>query len=145
MRCYEGLQQIHTTRAQTRQLRDQLKRARERAGEGNLRAALGALDRKVADLEGNFGPRGRPGMIRNEDAPPTLAKLSGDLSALMNLVQGADMTPTTQAMAAFDTASKALAELKTRWIDLKTKELKAVNEKLRQANLPALVLEVDRD
>jgi hypothetical protein len=97
----------------------------------------------VAALEGNFSPRGRPGLIRNEDARPTLAKLSGDFSAVMRLVQGADMTPTVQAMAAFDITSKALSELFTRWIDLKTKELKSVNEKLRQANIPTIVLEME--
>jgi hypothetical protein len=59
----------------------------------------------------------------------------------MNLVQGADSHPTTQAMAAFESSTKALAELFTRWKDLKTRELKAINEKLRQANLPAIVLE----
>jgi photosystem II stability/assembly factor-like uncharacterized protein len=143
MQCYDGLQQIRATRAQTRQLRDQLETARERASEGDLRAALAALDRKAADLEGTFMPRGRPGLIRNEDARPTLGKLSGDLSAVMGLVQGADMTPTSQAMAAFERSSQALSELRTRWIDLKTKELKSVNEKLRQANLPVIDLEME--
>ena len=144
MRCYEGAKQIRATLARTRQLREQLKTARERAGEGDLREALGALDRKVAALEGNPSPRGRPGMFRSDDAPPTLAKLSGDLSALMNLVQGADRPPTTQAMAAFDISAKSLSELLTRWDDLQTKELKSVNEKLRQANLPAILLEMEQ-
>ena len=80
-------------------------------------------------------------MFRSDDAPPTLARLSGDLSAVMNLVQGADMPPTKQAMAAFDSSTKSLSELLTRWNDLKTKELKSVNEKLQQANLPAIALE----
>jgi photosystem II stability/assembly factor-like uncharacterized protein len=143
MRCYEGARQIRATLAQTRRLRDQLKMARERAGEGDLSETLGSLDRKVAALEGNFSPRGRPGLIRNENAQPTLAKLSGDLSVVMRLVQGADMPPTVQAMAAFDIATRAIAELFTRWNDLKTKDLKSVNEKLRQANLPAISLEME--
>lgn len=108
MQCYEGLQQIRATRAQTRRLREQLKTAWERDREGNLREAIGALDRKVADLEGNVTPRGRPDFIRSGDSRPTLARLSGDLGALMSLVQGADVAPTTQAMAAVDTSSKAL-------------------------------------
>jgi hypothetical protein len=143
MRCYEGVRQIRATLAQTRHLREQLKTARECAGEGDLSGAIDNLDRKVAALEGNFSPRGRPGPIGNEDSRPTFAKLSGDLSAVMRLVQGADMPPTLQAMAAFDISTKALAELLTRWIDLKTKELKSVNEKLRQANLPAMDLEME--
>jgi hypothetical protein len=141
MRCYEGTQQIRATVAQTRRLRDQLKTARERAGEGDLRETLGALDRKVAALEGNFSPRGRPGMFRSEDTPPTLARISGDLGAVMSLVQGADQAPTTQALAAFDTSIKTLSELLARWTDLKTKELKSVNEKLQQANLPVIILD----
>lgn len=141
MQCYESLQQIRATGTQTRQLRDQLKTARESAGKGDLSAVLSALDRKVADLEGSFAQRGRPGLVRNPDARPTLARLSGDLSTVMNLVQGADAPPTTQAIAALDATSKALSELMTRWIDLKTKELKSVNEKLQQANLPAIALQ----
>ncbi|HZV03598.1 MAG TPA: hypothetical protein VE999_00780, partial [Gemmataceae bacterium] len=143
MQCYEGVRQIRTTLAQTRQLRDRLKAARERAGGGDIREALNALDRKVAALEGTFSPRGRPGLMRSEDTRPTLAKLSGDLSAVMSLVQGADRTPTTQAMAAADGSSKALSELLTRWSNLKTEELKSINEKLRQANLPAINLEAE--
>jgi hypothetical protein len=141
MQCYEGVQQIRTTLAQTRPFRDQLRKARERAGEGDLREALNALDRKVAALEGTFSPRGRPGPMRNVDTRPTLARLSGDLSAVMSIVQGVDRIPTTQAMAAAETSTQALSELLTRWNDLKTKELKSVNEKLRQANLPAIILD----
>jgi hypothetical protein len=141
MQCYGGLQQIRAARMQIRQLRDKLKAARERAGEGDLPTALAALYRKVVDLEGNFASRVRPGLVQSEDAPPTLARLSGELSAVMNLVQGADRAPTTQARTALDTSTKTLAELMTRWSDLKTKELTSVNEKLRQANLAAIVLD----
>jgi photosystem II stability/assembly factor-like uncharacterized protein/lysophospholipase L1-like esterase len=143
MRCYEDVKQIRATLAQTRQLRDQLKTARERAGEGGLRETLADLDRRVAALEGTFSLRGRPGMMRSEDARPTFARVSGELSALMNLVQGADMSPTTQAIAAFDLSSKTLAELLARWTDLKTKELPAVNGKLRQAKLSEISLEME--
>jgi photosystem II stability/assembly factor-like uncharacterized protein len=143
MQCYEGVQQIRTTLGQTRQFRDQLKKALERAGQEDVREALGALDRKVAALEGTFSPRGRPGPMRIADTRLTLAKLSGDLSAVMSLVQGVDWIPTTQAMAAAETSIQTLSELLTRWNDLRTKELKSVNEKLRQANQPAIILDTE--
>jgi len=56
----------------------------------------------------------------------------------MNLVEGSDSTPTTQAQTAFVDSQKALRELIAKWNELKAKDVKAVNEQLRQANLSQL-------
>jgi photosystem II stability/assembly factor-like uncharacterized protein len=138
MKCYQSVQQIRATLVRTGQLREQIKTVRQRAGQGDLSEALGALDRKIAALEGTAAARGRPGMMRNADARPTFNNISGTLGALMSLVQGADAAPTTQARAAFVESINTLMDLERRWTDLKSKEVKSVNEKLRQANLPAL-------
>jgi photosystem II stability/assembly factor-like uncharacterized protein len=143
LRCYQDMEQINQTLTQVRQLRDQLKKTRERAGAEDLRDAIDALDRKVAALQGNLSPRGRPGMFRNVDASPTFARISGELGMVMNLAQESDMPPTTQMMTAFEGSTKTLAELRTRWNDLKTKDLPALNEKLRQADMPSIVLETE--
>jgi hypothetical protein len=58
----------------------------------------------------------------------------------MNLVEGADVMPTTQAQAAFTDSQKALNDLLARWRELKEKDVKALNEQLRGASLPAITL-----
>jgi hypothetical protein len=83
-------------------------------------------------------------MFANPDAPPSLAKLSGELSMVLSLVQDADTTPTPQAATASDRCTQALAEILKRWNDLKAKELKSVNEQLRQASLPPIGLEKEQ-
>jgi hypothetical protein len=56
----------------------------------------------------------------------------------MQLVQGADMTPTATATAAIEEAHKSVGDLLKRWAELKDKDVKALNEKLREAKLPEI-------
>ena len=46
--------------------------------------------------------------------------------------------PTTQAVAAFNEAQTNLAALFARWSEIKDKDVKVLNEQLRQANLPLI-------
>ena len=62
----------------------------------------------------------------------------GECVALMDLLQGADVAPTTQAVAACEATHKGLADLLTRWEELRAKGVKEANDQLRQANLPPL-------
>jgi hypothetical protein len=68
----------------------------------------------------------------------SLARLTGDLNRLLTILQGADASPTPQAVAAAAAVQKDLTRLLARWGRLKAKEVKALNEQLRQANLPLL-------
>ena len=56
----------------------------------------------------------------------------------MNLVDGADLSPTTQAVAASDALQKSLADALSNWSEVKNRDLKSLNEQLRQAGLPAI-------
>ncbi|HEX5083351.1 MAG TPA: hypothetical protein VFY40_15005 [Blastocatellia bacterium] len=58
----------------------------------------------------------------------------------MNLVEGADAEPTTQAVAASDALQKSLAGALSNWSEIKNKDVKSINEQLRQAGLPAITL-----
>src|SRR5205807_1188923 len=105
--------------------------------EGALADVLAGLDRKAAALEGSGRRRGeRPAPGPRE---PSFARLTEDLHRLLQVLQGADVAPTTQAVAACEERRKALGGLLGRWEELTGKEVKAVNEQLRKANLPALV------
>jgi hypothetical protein len=56
----------------------------------------------------------------------------------MGILQGADVAPTTQAVAAIAERRKALAALTAKWSQIKVQDLPVVNEQLRKANLPEL-------
>jgi hypothetical protein len=52
--------------------------------------------------------------------PATLNSIVGEMNQLMGLLQGADVAPTTQLVAAVAQRRAALTKLKTRWAALKT-------------------------
>jgi photosystem II stability/assembly factor-like uncharacterized protein len=135
MQCYEGMRQAQETLTQVRKLRAQIKEVRGKA-EGALADALSELDKKAAALEGGERRRGeRPAEGPRE---PSLGLLDVEMHRLLHVLQGADVPPTTQAEAACVETQKALKELLGRWDDLKGKEVKAINEQLRKADLPTL-------
>jgi hypothetical protein len=55
-----------------------------------------------------------------------------------NPIEGADTTPTTQAVAAVAEVQKALDSLLARWQELRSRDLPALNDQLKQSNLPPL-------
>jgi photosystem II stability/assembly factor-like uncharacterized protein len=136
LQCYEGARQAREVLAQVRKLRAKIKEVRGKAGEGALADALAELDKKMGALEGTERRRGE----RPADGPRerTLAGLAGELQRLLDVLQGADATPTTQAVTACEETRKALRVLEGRWGDLMDKEVKTLNERLRQADLPLL-------
>ena len=134
MRCYEGIVKTRSAQAEIRKLRDQLRALKEKAGQGTTAEAIAALDQKAAGIEGagGLGPRGGGGS--------GLSRLASELLSVMNLVEGADTAPTTQAVAASDALQKSLADALSSWSEIKNKDLKSLNEQLRQAGLPAITL-----
>ncbi len=122
---------------QLRALRSQLRTLKERAGQGGVADAIIALDQKAEALAGReagrFGGAG--------GGADSLGSVRGALMSLMGILQGADVAPTTQAVAAVAERRQALAALIGRWNELKTKDIPAVNDLLRKANLPELKLE----
>jgi photosystem II stability/assembly factor-like uncharacterized protein len=135
MRCYEGIAKSRAAQAEIRKLRDQLKALKEKAGQGTTAEAIAALDQKAAAIEGaagGFGPRGGGGS--------GLARLASELLSIMNLVEGADAAPTTQAVAASEALQKSLADALSSWSEIKNKDVKSLNEQLRQAGLTPIAL-----
>jgi photosystem II stability/assembly factor-like uncharacterized protein len=135
IRCYEGIAKTRAAQAEIRKLRDQLRALKEKAGQGTVGSAIAALDQKAAGIEGaagGAGPRGGGGS--------GLARLASDFLSVMNLVEGADATPTTQAVAASEALQKSLTEALSGWGEIKNKDVKSINEQLRQAGLPAIAL-----
>jgi hypothetical protein len=138
LQCYEGMRQTHEIIGLVKKYRAQMKELRERAKEGPLAEAIATLDDKLAALEGS--PVGR--RRRNQptaDTTPHLNTVQADMTKLLEILQGADAKPTTQAVAACETAQQTLKGLLDRWHTLENHDVKNLNDQLRQAKMPVLV------
>jgi hypothetical protein len=137
---YESVGKIRAAQSEIRHLKTQLAALKNGAGQGAVADAISALDKKVTALEGAGGGgfRGGGGGGGASGAEPSFARLNGEFNSLMALVEGADVQPTTQALAAFAEAQKNLAALFARWREIKDQDVKSLNEQLRQANLPTI-------
>jgi photosystem II stability/assembly factor-like uncharacterized protein len=135
MQCYQGVRQVRETLSRIRKLRAQIEELKARAKEAELTEALAALDRKAAALEGTERRRGERAAGMRE---PTLAGVAAESQRLLDVLQGADAEPTTQAVTACADTQKTLRELTGRWGELIGQDMKAANERLRRADLPLL-------
>jgi hypothetical protein len=97
------------------EIRSARERVKQRAG-----PAAANLEQQLAALEGRGGGgRGGGGRGATAGGEPSFSSVMGELSGPYGLIQGADVTPTAQALAA---AERALATFKTvmaRWTTLK--------------------------
>lgn len=132
---YESIDRIRAAQSEIRALKTQLTTIKERAAQGAVADAVTAFERKITAIEGAGGGGGRGARGGAGGGEPTLARLSGEFNSLMALAEEADAQPTTQAVAAFNEAQTNLAALFARWSEMKDKDIKALNEQLRQANL----------
>jgi hypothetical protein len=64
--------------------------------------------------------------------------LSGELTGLLDLIDGVDATPTTQAARAVTTLEAKLAALVARWDVIRRRDVPRVNARLKAAGVPQL-------
>jgi hypothetical protein len=74
----------------------------------------------------------------NPHQEPGLRLVESHLTALLQILQGADAPPTSQAEAGVASVQKTLTELLERYGALREQELKALNDRLNQSKLPPL-------
>ncbi len=120
-RAWEGIRKAATATREVRALRERVGAMRDTTAANGAKpkgatpnVATQALDSLVAAFEGGGG---RP--VAAGGSLPTFGELTGTLTSLLDDFEGADMTPTTQAVATLD---KALADLDTilaRWNQVK--------------------------
>jgi hypothetical protein len=127
---------------QTAKVRAQIKEAIARVGQGATADQLTALDKKIAAVGGpGRGEAGSPGIpggaidLRN----PNLTSLNGAYASQLENLQSADLRPTSQQTAAGAELKKALAGLLSRWDEIRSKDMPAVNSQLKQAGQKELV------
>jgi alkanesulfonate monooxygenase SsuD/methylene tetrahydromethanopterin reductase-like flavin-dependent oxidoreductase (luciferase family) len=132
----DGMNASFASLEQVRAVRAQLKTVADRAPKGPLADAIAALDKKVAAFEGSaqrFGPQAA--------APQaSFARLNGQFGQLLAFVESADTSPTEPAQQAFASVQSSATDLAKNWDDLKSKDIAALNEQLRDAKLPAINL-----
>jgi hypothetical protein len=137
-RLYDGIRRDSTIVAQIGSLRSQLAATRQNPAAAET---VTAFEQKLTGLAGQGGGGGRGGRGGGGGGgQPTLASVTGDLTTVMNLLEGADVAPTTQALAAAARAEREFAALMSRWDALRTTELSALNARLRQLGLSPVSL-----
>jgi hypothetical protein len=134
---YDGQLDVQQALVQLRDLRAQVQDRRAR-GAAAVDGALAAFDRNAAAIEGNPGGGFGGGRGGTAEGPETLNSINAGLGQLMGLIQGADVTPTTQIVAAVTGRRQALARVMSHWNSLRGAELTALNATLKDAKLTAI-------
>jgi hypothetical protein len=132
---YDGTLRAYAALDRLRGVREQVKAIQNPPAA--VAAALADFDKTAAALEGEAGGGfGGPPAAAQE----SLNSVAFSLRSVMSLLQGADVAPTTQGVAAAQDRAKALAEVMARWDALRGETLAGVNALLKQAGLPAIVV-----
>jgi len=138
-RITSAMHRDYTALTQVRALRSQLAARRRSAGDSTtaISKIMGGMEDSLATLAGERrGGSASP----NED---NLVRLNGDLLALLNVIEGADADPTTQAAAAVPAIERRLDAAIARWQSLKTKEVHALDVQLEHRSIRVLKLPAD--
>ncbi|HEX3645787.1 MAG TPA: hypothetical protein VHT95_09275, partial [Vicinamibacterales bacterium] len=120
---YYGALDARAAAHQARGMHEQIAARRSRAS-GGVAESLDSLDTKVLALAGGASA-----------GAETLAGASASLAGVMNILQGADVRPTTVQLKAITTARTAGAFAMMKWAAIRTLDLPAVNTKLAAAGL----------
>ena len=143
MQAYEGMTRSRAALEEVRELRTQLKELRARKNQDALSAAVKSLDRKAAALAGESSggdDEDAPAANNTATTETNFAKLNAAQLSLLDVLQDADVAPTTQAVRTSGELQQTLADLLARWNETKRTDIKQLNEQLRRANLPPLKL-----
>ncbi len=108
MLCYEGIRTIRALQAEVKQAREGLKTAADRT-------QADALDKQLAVLEGRTDGEDFFGGANRE---PGLSGIATGFFALMNIIDAADVAPTSQAVSAVKDLQTRLDQAATQWKQL---------------------------
>jgi photosystem II stability/assembly factor-like uncharacterized protein len=126
-RDYESLQQVRSVRAQLKSLPASVPDA--------IKKSVAELDGKAVSIAGGEGGYGARYLSTPEGR--SLTRLNGGLNAMLSALDS-DAAPTTQQVAMFGELDKALGEQLAAWVELKGKDVSALNEQLKKAGMAAI-------
>jgi photosystem II stability/assembly factor-like uncharacterized protein len=141
MQAYLGMIESQKTLGQVRKLLTQVRELKKNVASKALSKPLDDLEAKLAALEGGSRPGRRFGRRVGGAATASLTSMNGTLGGLLQLLQGTDAAPTTQAVEACKKTQESLAEVMARWREVSTKDVAALNGQLRGAKLPVVAFE----
>jgi hypothetical protein len=122
---YDGLLAVQKAQEEIRQLHERLtSRRASLSGDPNRSAehlALQATEQKLRALEGQPAAGFGGGRGAAPEGPETLSSIAGTLNQLLGLLQGADVTPTTQLVSVIAKRHAALNTLLAKWTALKNR------------------------
>jgi photosystem II stability/assembly factor-like uncharacterized protein len=148
---YEGAVDAEAAGQQVQSVHDQIARITTQATgamadtltafDKRLDASLAPAGRAAAPPTGGRGG-GRGGRGGGAPAGPTnpLMTVSGSLSGLMNVLQAADVQPTTIQVMEINAALAAYRQARTAWSTMRTVDLPALNVKLKAAGLTTITI-----
>ncbi len=139
MRSYDGVIAAYAAAAKVRRISEQLAAVKQKAGtEGPLSKDIADLQRKVSAFGGGGGFRRGPGGPAS-GGEASFGQLGGTFMSLMNLLQDADVIPSTQAVAAVDATQASFERSENGWRSILDTDIPALNSKLRAAGLTVIV------
>ena len=139
MQAYEGVRQSREITDDVKKVTDQLADRRTKAAANpDVIKDIDAFSQKLRPLTGGGGGGGQFGGGSGPISEMQLARLPGSFTSLLDLLQEADAAPTTQAVGAAKDLQTALTRSQKIWEDIKTKDLAALNTKLRAAGLDVI-------
>jgi hypothetical protein len=134
MQVWDALQRDGGMLQEARSVRAQLQELRPKA-KGGVATAIAALDAKAAAVAGSGG-----GFFGGGEGPETLSRLNGNLAQLLDMLQDADVAPTSVVAAAVSERIDVLGPLLLRWYDIAGRDVPALNRRLKGAGLAELRL-----
>lgn len=124
MACYEARKKTLPALEELRRLRNQIKELIPKA-KGQLATVLNKLDQRAAGIEST----------RKGSTNESFTAADEAFTTVFGFLHDADMAPTKQEMEAVKEAQIALEKLSSGWMNLKEKDLRAVNEQLKKEGL----------
>ncbi len=133
-RICEAMNASFASLSQVRGVRAQLRDLEHQAPKDEVADAIHALEQKIAPFEGVA-----PGFAQatHQDS---FAQLNGQLGQMLGVVDGADAAPTQTAQDTTGDLQRALTALQNQWDDIKARDVSALDDQLRRANLPIINL-----
>jgi photosystem II stability/assembly factor-like uncharacterized protein len=133
-RICEAMNASYASLGQVRAVRAQLRDLEHQAPKGETADAIRALEQKIAPLEGAAPGFGQ---ASHQDS---FAQLNGQFGQMLGVVDGADAAPTQTAQDTTGDLQRSLTVLENQWDDLKSRDINALNDQRRRANLPIINL-----
>jgi hypothetical protein len=135
MQAYQGMQRTRGMLDEIQKLRAGIKELQSKGAAGPATAELASMDQKLAEIEGAQAVRSAQ---RTQPAGEDLTKLNAAFGTMLDVFQEADVAPTTQAVTTERGLDVTLQRLMAQWNMIRGKDLPALNERLKQAQLPTL-------